>query len=63
LFGITPDNNRFEHVSVIKVARTSEAITEAIVRALRARTSDGAEWTAAEWLRWYEREKAAETRG
>ncbi|RMH01125.1 MAG: hypothetical protein D6702_12255 [Planctomycetota bacterium] len=52
-YAITPDTDRFEHTSVVKVSKLRPAVTEALVRALARATGEGEERTAAEWLAWY----------
>lgn len=52
-FATTPDVDRFEHVSVIKVTRLDDALVARLVQALARRTGEGAERGPAEWLAWY----------
>ncbi len=52
-YAITPDDDRFEHTSVIKVTKLPPVVTETLIKALARRTGGGEERTAAAWMDWY----------
>ena len=52
-YAITPDDDRFEHTSVIKVTKLRPAVTESLVKALARITGEPGERTAEGWLDWY----------
>ncbi len=52
-YAVTPDDDRFEHTSVIKVTKLKPAVTESLVRALARLTGEEGERTPQAWLDWY----------